>query len=90
MKLDEYRNYFDEELIRILGQMDAPSQILDFLYLGSEWNASNLEELQRLGSAQAAALYCLSPLLVETAIFQRPHLGKHLRTRGGGLDTVLK
>ena len=49
MKLDEYRNYFDEELIRILGQMDAPSQILDFLYLGSEWNASNLEELQRLG-----------------------------------------
>ncbi|XP_076473112.1 LOW QUALITY PROTEIN: uncharacterized protein LOC143302355 [Babylonia areolata] len=49
MKLDEYRNYFDEELIRILGQMDAPSRILDFLYLGSEWNASNLEELQQLG-----------------------------------------
>ncbi|XP_070204790.1 uncharacterized protein [Littorina saxatilis] len=49
MKLDEYRAYFDEELIRILGQMDAPSQILDFLYLGSEWNASNLEELQKLG-----------------------------------------
>ena len=49
MKLDEYRSYFDEELIRILGQMDAPSQILDYLYLGSEWNASNLEELQQLG-----------------------------------------
>ncbi|KAL8619154.1 hypothetical protein ACOMHN_019426 [Nucella lapillus] len=49
MKLDQYRNYFDEELIRILGQMDAPSCILDYLYLGTEWNASNLEELQKLG-----------------------------------------
>lgn len=49
MNLDQYLNYFDEETLRILGQMDAPSQILDFLYLGSEWNASNLEELQRLG-----------------------------------------
>jgi protein phosphatase slingshot len=48
MKLNEFREYFDEEMMRILGQMDAPSQILDFLYLGSEWNASNLEELQKL------------------------------------------
>ena len=25
------------------GQMDPASKVFDFLYLGSEWNASNLE-----------------------------------------------
>ena len=29
--------------------MDPASKILDYLYLGSEWNASNLEELRQNG-----------------------------------------
>uniref|UniRef100_A0A0B7AVJ1 protein-serine/threonine phosphatase n=2 Tax=Arion vulgaris TaxID=1028688 RepID=A0A0B7AVJ1_9EUPU len=45
ISLADFKSYFDEEMMRILGQMDKPSEILDFLYLGSEWNASNLEEL---------------------------------------------
>lgn len=49
LSLAEFKGYFDEEVMRILGQMDEPSEILDFLYLGSEWNASNLEELQGKG-----------------------------------------
>ncbi|KAG8591074.1 hypothetical protein GDO81_000001 [Engystomops pustulosus] len=34
-------------MIMILAQLDRPSEIFPYLYLGSEWNASNLEELQR-------------------------------------------
>jgi hypothetical protein len=45
LNLKPYRRFIDEEMLNILGQMDSPSKILDFLYLGSEWNASNLEEL---------------------------------------------
>ena len=33
----------------VLGQMDPASKILDYLYLGSEWNASNLDELRANG-----------------------------------------
>ena len=44
--LDEFRTFIDEEILLVLGQLDESSQILDYLYLGSEWNASNLEELQ--------------------------------------------
>ena len=32
-----------------MGQMDEASQILDYLYLGSEWNASDLHNLKQLG-----------------------------------------
>ncbi|XP_074640794.1 uncharacterized protein LOC141898664 isoform X2 [Tubulanus polymorphus] len=49
MSLKEYRSYIDNEMLIILGQMDSASEILDFLYLGSEWNASNLEELRQRG-----------------------------------------
>ena len=49
MKLNEYKSFIDEEIIRILGQMDSATQILPYLYLGSEWNASNLEELRLRG-----------------------------------------
>ncbi|ESP00970.1 hypothetical protein LOTGIDRAFT_140154, partial [Lottia gigantea] len=44
-----YRAFFDLETMRILGQMDQASQITDFLYLGSEWNAANVKELKSLG-----------------------------------------
>lgn len=49
MNLIEYKSYIDEEMLKILGQMDTATQIFDYLYLGSEWNASNLEELKLKG-----------------------------------------
>lgn len=49
MNLTEYKSFIDQEMLRILGQMDAPTKIFEHVYLGSEWNASNLEELQRNG-----------------------------------------
>ncbi|XP_013794253.1 protein phosphatase Slingshot-like isoform X2 [Limulus polyphemus] len=48
-KLNKYKSYIDQEMLTILGQMDAPTEIFDYLYLGSEWNASNLEELRNKG-----------------------------------------
>uniref|UniRef100_A0A4W3JI72 protein-serine/threonine phosphatase n=1 Tax=Callorhinchus milii TaxID=7868 RepID=A0A4W3JI72_CALMI len=47
--LKEYKGFIDNEMLTILGQMDKASLIFDHLYLGSEWNASNLEELQGAG-----------------------------------------
>lgn len=49
MDLGEYKSFIDQEMLVILGQMDAPTEIFDHVYLGSEWNASNLEELQKNG-----------------------------------------
>ena len=49
MSLSKYKHFIDEEMVVIMRQMDSPSMILDYLYLGSEWNASNLEELQNNG-----------------------------------------
>ncbi|KAM5141500.1 protein phosphatase Slingshot homolog 3 [Mantella aurantiaca] len=45
--LQDYTEFIDNEMIIILAQMDRPSEIFPYLYLGSEWNASNLEELQK-------------------------------------------
>ncbi|KAA0717113.1 Protein phosphatase [Triplophysa tibetana] len=45
----EYKEFIDNEMLLILGQMDKATLIFDHLYLGSEWNASNLEELQDSG-----------------------------------------
>ena len=47
--LEEYKSFIDKEILVILGQMDPASKILEYLYLGSEWNASNLEELHANG-----------------------------------------
>ncbi|XP_058230387.1 protein phosphatase Slingshot homolog 1 isoform X4 [Hemibagrus wyckioides] len=47
--LKEYKEFIDNEILLILGQMDKATLIFDHLYLGSEWNASNLEELQETG-----------------------------------------
>ncbi|XP_066459943.1 protein phosphatase Slingshot homolog 1 isoform X2 [Eleutherodactylus coqui] len=47
--LKEYKEYIDNEMLLILGQMDKASLVFDYLYLGSEWNASNLEELNQVG-----------------------------------------
>ncbi|XP_024294388.1 protein phosphatase Slingshot homolog 1 isoform X1 [Oncorhynchus tshawytscha] len=47
--LMQYKEFIDNEMLLILGQMDKATLIFDHLYLGSEWNASNLEELQDTG-----------------------------------------
>ena len=47
--LESFKSFIDKEILVILGQMDPASKILDYLYLGSEWNASNLEELRQNG-----------------------------------------
>ncbi|XP_041808308.1 protein phosphatase Slingshot homolog 2b isoform X2 [Chelmon rostratus] len=47
--LREFKEFIDNEMITILGQMDSPTEIFDHVFLGSEWNASNLEELQNSG-----------------------------------------
>ena len=51
MNLTEFKSYIDEQMLKILGQMDTATQIFDYLYLGTEWNASNLEELKFKGLA---------------------------------------
>lgn len=47
--LETFKSFIDKEILVILGQMDPASRIRDYLYLGSEWNASNLEELSHNG-----------------------------------------
>ncbi|KAM9306625.1 protein phosphatase Slingshot homolog 1 [Pholidichthys leucotaenia] len=47
--LKEYKEFIDNEMLLILGQMDKATPIFDHVYLGSEWNASNLEELRNCG-----------------------------------------
>jgi protein phosphatase slingshot len=46
MSLSSYKQYIDDVMLHILAQMDKPTMILPYLYLGSEWNASNFEELK--------------------------------------------
>nr|XP_033776235.1 protein phosphatase Slingshot homolog 3 isoform X2 [Geotrypetes seraphini] len=54
--LKDYKEFIDNEMMLILAQMDRPSRIFDYLYLGSEWNASNLEELLRNGKLHSKVL----------------------------------
>lgn len=35
MELSEYKGFLDQEMLRILGQMERPSEIFDYLYLVS-------------------------------------------------------
>ncbi|RZF42561.1 hypothetical protein LSTR_LSTR001356, partial [Laodelphax striatellus] len=49
MDLGEYKPFIDQEMLVILGQMDAATEIFPHVYLGSEWNASNLDELNKNG-----------------------------------------
>ena len=35
MNLRKFRGYLDEQMLRILGQMESPSQITEYLYLVS-------------------------------------------------------
>ncbi|KAG1954372.1 protein phosphatase Slingshot homolog 3 [Pimephales promelas] len=45
--MKDYKEYIDNEMMVTMAQMDKPSRILDYLYLGSEWNAANYEELHK-------------------------------------------
>ena len=36
-------------MLTVLGEMENSSQILDFMFLGSEWNAANRTELIQNG-----------------------------------------
>ena len=45
--LKEFRTFIDEEILIVLGQLDESSKITDYMYLGSEWNAGNFDELER-------------------------------------------
>ncbi|XP_065314034.1 uncharacterized protein LOC135923291 [Gordionus sp. m RMFG-2023] len=42
----ELKAFVEERLLLILGRMDRATPVTTNLYLGSEWNASNLEELR--------------------------------------------
>ncbi|XP_037374150.1 protein phosphatase Slingshot homolog 3 isoform X2 [Talpa occidentalis] len=47
--LQQYRDFIDNQMLLLMAQRDRASLIFPHLYLGSEWNAANLEELQRNG-----------------------------------------
>ncbi|XP_003389465.1 PREDICTED: protein phosphatase Slingshot homolog 2-like [Amphimedon queenslandica] len=49
MNLKEYRGFLDQQMLYIVGQLEEPSKIHEYLYLGTEWNASNLLELKEMG-----------------------------------------
>jgi protein phosphatase slingshot len=49
MDLREFKHFIDKEMLIIMGQMDSATEVFDHVFLGSEWNASNLEELQKNG-----------------------------------------
>lgn len=47
--LTRYKKFIDNEMLTVLGEMENSSQILDFMFLGSEWNAANRSELIQNG-----------------------------------------
>ncbi|XP_023653180.2 protein phosphatase Slingshot homolog 3 isoform X1 [Paramormyrops kingsleyae] len=47
MDMKDYKEFIDNEMMVTMAQMDKPSKIFDYLFLGSEWNAANFEELQK-------------------------------------------
>lgn len=63
MDLGEYKPFIDQEMLTVLGQMDAATQIFPHVYLGSEWNASNLDELNRNGYDLSFFFFFCSTLL---------------------------
>lgn len=44
-----FRHFIGESVIFIFGQLESPSKIFDHVYLGSKWNACNLDELKEIG-----------------------------------------
>ena len=48
LELSSYKDFIDRQMLLILGQLERPSKILSYLYLGTEWNAANFDELLSL------------------------------------------
>nr|XP_034995844.1 protein phosphatase Slingshot homolog 2 [Zootoca vivipara] len=46
--LREFKEFIDNEMIVILGQMDSPTQIFDHVFLGSEWNPRSKQRHNKL------------------------------------------
>lgn len=46
MSLVSHKSRINDMILEIFGQMDQSTMILPHLYLGSEWNASNFDELR--------------------------------------------
>jgi protein phosphatase slingshot len=46
MSLVTHRQWINERILEIFARMDRASKILSYLYLGSQWNASNFDELK--------------------------------------------
>lgn len=49
VNLDEYKSFISRQMLVIMGQLDKASQIFDYLYLGTEWNACDWEWLEKNG-----------------------------------------
>lgn len=61
-------------MLTVLGQMDCASKITDYLYLGSEWNASNIEELTELGQDIFQHFFRFTRFLITVEDIQNLHL----------------
>lgn len=44
----ERKELINSQIQKVIGQMEEPSRITDYLFLGSEWNSANIRELKRL------------------------------------------
>ena len=49
MELKEYREFLDRQMLRILGQMERPSQIYDYLFLVRVWGVCPCEGVELPG-----------------------------------------
>jgi protein phosphatase slingshot len=64
MDLREFKHFIDREMLIIMGQMDSATEVFDHVFLGSEWNASNLEELQKNGYVLEILLIVILELII--------------------------
>jgi len=78
MDLGEYKPFIDQEMLTVLGQMDAATRIFPHVYLGSEWNASNLDELSRNGYNIQAAIVLIKTIY---AIIWYAMISNHLNDK---------
>lgn len=49
MEIKERKEFVNRQIMTIVGQMDPPTKITEYIYLGSEWNSSNKSEMKLLG-----------------------------------------
>jgi serine/threonine protein kinase len=60
-QLIEQQYALEAQIEKVVGQIEPATKVLDFLYLGSEWNSSNLSELKRDGVTDILNLSGESP-----------------------------